>query len=243
LPAVSIVKTELRKLMAWYLRSIAQQVSVFATATVGALKLLGRRVAVLEASTPGADPAVREQLTRAATVPDFTDVATTVSTLFASTTGRVLVGECGDGTLVQQLRAAGADAYGCDPRLALVEQATLQGVEVRADDLFDHLGAVDHEALSGLVLAGVVDREPVGRQLALADLASTVLASGGRVAIVGAQPDAWGRTTSIIDADLSPGKPLHAETWVHLLEERGFRGVERTDAGATRYVVTGVSER
>ena len=42
---------------------------------------------------------------------------------------------------------------------------------------------------------------------------------------------------------LAPGKPLHAETWVHLLEERGFRGVERTDATATRYVVTGVRER
>jgi hypothetical protein len=243
LPAVSIVKKVLRKLMAWYLRYVAQQVSVFATATVGALKLLGRRVAVLEASTPGADPAVREQLTRAASVPDFADVATTVSTLFASITGRVLVGECGDGALVRQLKAAGADAYGCDPRLALAEQATLAGSEVRTDDLFDHLGAVDHEALVGLVLAGVVDREPVGRQLALADLAATVLATGGRVAIVGTQPDAWGRTTSIIDADLSPGKPLHAETWVHLLEERGFRGVERTDATATRYVVTGVRER
>ena len=62
LPAVSIVKRVLRKLMAWYLRYIAQQVSVFASSTVGALRLLGRRVAALEAATPGA--AVREAPTR-----------------------------------------------------------------------------------------------------------------------------------------------------------------------------------
>ena len=55
--------------------------------------------------------------------------------------------------------------------------------------------------------------------------------------------DGSSSATSIIDADLSPGKPLHAETWVHLLEERGFRGVARRDGSVTRYVVTGVRER
>jgi hypothetical protein len=113
---------------------------------------------------------------------------------------------------------------------------------VRSDDPFDHLDAVDHEALGGLVLAGLVDRVPVGRQLAIADRAAAVLATGGTVAVVGTQPDAWGRTTSVIDADLSPGKPLHAETWAHLLEERGFR-VEAQGDGAPRYVVTAVRQR
>lgn len=242
MPAVGIVKKVLRKLMAWYLRYVAQQVSVFAGATVGALKLLGRRVAALEASTPGADPAVRDELQRASTPPDLDAVATHILDALRGTTGRVLVAECGAGSLVRALLDAGLDAYGCDPRLALAEQGALAGVEIRPDDVFDHLGAVDHEALGALVLAGIVDREPVGRQLALADLAANVVATGGRLVLVGTAPDAWGRTTSVIDADLSPGKPLHAETWAHLVAERGFRDVEQRE-GTPRYVVTAVRQR
>src|SRR5688500_5277877 len=71
IPAVSIIKRVQHKLLSWYLRYVAQQVSVFASSTVGALKLLGRRVAELEASTPGADPAVRAESGRVAAAPDL----------------------------------------------------------------------------------------------------------------------------------------------------------------------------
>lgn len=241
-PPVAIVKRVLRKLMSWYLRYLAQQISVFASSAVGALKLLGRRVEQLEASTPGADPAVREASRRASSLPDVMPHAATIVEHLRGATGRVLVAECGDGALVRQLVDAGLDAYGCDPRLALTEAASVAGLEVRPDEVMDHLRAVDHEALGGLVLAGTVDRVPVGLQLALADLAADVLATGGRLALVGTTPDAWGRTTSVVEADLSPGRPLHAETWIHLLEERGFAGVERRD-GAPSYVVTAVRQR
>ena len=242
LPAVSIVKRVLRKLMAWYLRYIAQQVSVFAGSAVGALRLLGRRVTALEAVTPGADPTVRDASRRAAVPPALAPFAGTIVERLRDRSGRVLVAECGDGALVRALVDAGIDAYGCDHRLALAEAAALTGLEVRTDDVVEHLGAVDHEALAGLVLAGAVDRLPVGAQLALADLASGVLATGGRVVIVGTDPKAWGRTTSVIDADLAPGKPLHAETWAHLVAERGFARVE-VQAGSPHYLVTAVRER
>ena len=242
LPAVSIVKKALRKLMSWYLRYVTQQVSVFASSTVSAMRLLGRRVVALEAATPGADPVVREASRRAATAPELTTLATAIAEHLRGATGRVLVGECGDGTLVRSLLDAGLDAYGCDHRLALSEAAALAGLDVRPDDLLDHLRAVDHEALGGLVLAGAVDRLPVGAQLALVDLAADVLATGGRLALVGTEPDEWGRSTSVIDADLAPGKPLHAETWVHLLQERGFR-VEDARRGSPQYLVTAARER
>jgi hypothetical protein len=122
----------------------------------------------------------------------------------------VLVAECGDGTLVRTLLDAGLDAYGCDHRLALSEAAALAGLDVRPDDVVDHLRSVDHEALGGLVLAGAVDRLPIGTQLSLADLA--------------------------------PGKPLHAETWAHLLQERGFR-VDEPRRGSPQYLVTAARER
>ena len=238
-PAVSIVKRVLRKLMAWYLRYIAQQVSVFATSTVGAMKLLGRRIAALEATTPGADAASREASFRAARPPDLMPLADAIVRHVEGASGRVLVAECGDGALVRRLVDAGVDAYGCDPRLTLVESAA---IEIRHDDVVEHLRAVDHEAIAGLVLAGTVDRVPVGIQLVIADLAAIVLTGGGRLALVGTDPAAWGRTTSVVDADLAPGKPLHPETWVHLLAERGFGAIE-TAAGTPHYLVTAVRQR
>jgi len=242
LPMVAFVKRFLRKLMSWYLRYVAQQVSVFASSVVGALKLLGRRIEQLEASTPGADPAVRDASRRVATPPELTALADAIVEHLRGASGRVLIAECGDGALVRRLLDAGVDACGCDPRLALAEGATGSGLDVRPDEVVDHLRAVEHEALGGLVLAGTVDRVPVGAQLGLADLASVVLRSGGRLALVGTDPDAWGRTTSVVDADLSPGRPLHAETWMHLLGERGFAAVERRD-GAPSYVVTAIRQR
>ena len=242
LPAVSIVKKVLRKLMSWYLRYVTQQVSVFASSTVSAVRLLGRRVVALEAATPGADPAVREAPRRAAPAPELHAFADAITDLLRGASRRVLVAECGDGALVRALVEAGIDAYGCDHRLALAEAASLAGLDVRPDDVLDHLRAVDHEALGGLVLAGAVDRLPVGSQLSLADLAAAVLATGGRVAIVGTEPDEWGRSTSVVDADLAPGKPLHAETWAHLLQERGFR-VDEPRRGSPLYLVTAARER
>ena len=242
LPAVSIVKKVLRKLMSWYLRYVAQQVSVFAGSTVSAMRLLGKRVVALEAATPGADPVVREAARRAASPPELASLAAAITEHLRVASGRVLVAECGDGELVRTLLDAGLDAYGCDHRLALSEAAALAGLDVRADDALDHLRAVDHEALGALVLAGVVDRSPIGTQLALADLAADVLATGGRLALVGTDPGEWGRSTSVVEADLAPGKPLHAETWVHLLQERGFR-VDEPRRGSPQYLVTAARER
>ena len=237
MPAVSFVKRTLRKLMSWYLRYVAQQMSVFAAAVVGALKLLGRRVATLEASTPGADPAVRTSLRRAAPPVDLSPFADAIGAHLRGASGRVLVAECGDGTIVRELRQAGIDVYGCEPRQALVDAASAAGVEVRPDEVLDHLRAVDDAALAGLVLAGEVDRLPVGLQVALAELASRVLATGGRLALVGTAPSAWGSSTSVVDADLSPGRPLHPETWAHLLDERSFVDIAHRDIGSS-YLVT-----
>jgi hypothetical protein len=144
------------------------------------------------------------------------------------------VAEAGDGTLVRRL--AELDVYGVEPRLELAEAASLAGLELRADDAIEHLRVVDDGALHGLVLVGIVDRSPLGVQLHLVRRALEVLADGGRLAIVATSPDGWGRANPI-EADLSPGRPLHAATWAHLLEEAGFAGVEITEAGE-RFALT-----
>src|SRR3954471_3792077 len=123
LPGVSLVKKTLRKLMSWYLRYVAQQVSVFAASAVSAMRLLGKRVDALEAATPGADPTVREASRRAAAPPELSPFADAITAHLRGAGGRVLVAECGDGSLVRALLDTGLDAYGCDHRLALAEAA------------------------------------------------------------------------------------------------------------------------
>ena len=74
--------------------------------------------------------------------------------------------------------------------------------------------------LAAIVLSGCVDRLALGGQLELLDLAMTKLAPDGRLIVLGTDPGAWGRARSPVEADLSPGRPLHADTWVALLERR-----------------------
>jgi len=54
--------------------------------------------------------------------------------------------------------------------------------------------------------------------------------------LIGTKPDAWGRDTDPVEADLAAGRPFHAATWVHLLEARGFTGA-RVEERSSRYAV------
>jgi hypothetical protein len=229
LPGVSFVKKSLRKLMSWYLRFLAQQVSAFSAAVVGALRLIGVRLDRLEAATPGANPVLADEARRVGPPPQTAHFEPLALQVFDGVTGRVAVIESGDGTLVRRLVEAGVDAYGVDPRVELVDAAVTSGLEVRHDEGRDHLDAVADGALAGVVLAGCVDRLATGAQLELLERAADALGDGGRIVVVGTTPAAWARSTDVIATDLSPGRPLHAETWAHLLERRGFLTVRRHD--------------
>ena len=73
--------------------------------------------------------------------------------------------------------------------------------------LGDVVTAPDREALLDALLAGLAD--------------------GGHLAIVGVDPGSWPLLAGPVAADLAPGRPIHAATWVHLLEERGATVVSR----------------
>jgi O-antigen chain-terminating methyltransferase len=147
-----------------------------------------------------------------------------VVTELGSMPGRVLHTECGNGSLLAAMSEAGADAYGVEPVDALAMDASRAGLDVRADDALTHLRALPEASLAGLVLSGCVDALPLGEVLEVADRAAATVAPGGRVVILSAGPAAWARALDPVVADLAPGRPLHPETWVHLLGERGFTG-------------------
>ena len=133
IPAVSILKRVERKLLGWFFRFLAQQMTTFAGVTVQALRQI---VAALDAAK------LRELFEAIGPVD-----------------GRVLV-----------------------PHDDVVSR--FPNAYATTDDVAEHLRNVDDDALAGLVLAGIVDRAPLGTQVALVERAARVLRPGGRIAIV-----------------------------------------------------------
>jgi SAM-dependent methyltransferase len=222
-----IVKRVEKKLISWVVHYLSQQVSAFGGVVAQALKLVARRLERLEEVSAGADP----ELLPVSNGPRLDDV---VTGHLAGVQGRVLVAECGDGSLLRAL--AGLDAYGIEPRADLAESAALTGLDVRQEPVLDHLRVVEAGALSGVVLTGIVDRSPTGAQVALVEHAARVVGPGGRLAIAGTSPEAWGRDNPV-EADLAPGRPFHPATWVHLLGQLGFAGADVVERDGA-YVVT-----
>jgi hypothetical protein len=219
-PPLAYVKRVLRAFMAWYMRFLAQQVTAFAGAITRAVSLLGRRVDALETAT--AVTPERSLVRSEAAGPDLAPWLGVVVGAMADAPGRVLHAEAGSGRLVQALADAGVDVYGIEP----VEETGLEparaGLDVRTDDVLSHLRNVPDGALGGVVLSGCVDRLPLGEVLAITDRAAAAVAPGGVLVVVSVGPGAWARGLDPILADLAPGRPLHPETWAHLLAGRGM---------------------
>jgi hypothetical protein len=206
---LAYVKRVLRKTMAWYVRFIAQQVTAFAGTLTRAVALLGHRVESLERVTLVARPPLPAPSVDASAVlvPALTGVR-----------GRVLHAECGTGALVQALVAAGVDAYGVEPVEADAVDAAQSGLDVRVDTALAHLGKLAQAALGGVVLSGCVDWLAPGDVLLLVSTAARALVPGGVLAVTSVGP----RAVSPVVADLSPGRPFHAETWRHVLSQQGL---------------------
>lgn len=248
---VSLLKRVLRQLMAWYLNYVVQQLVRFNSAAVRVLHMFDERLGDLEQESRARrpDPLVEEdRMTpaelRAALEPrpplagsesvtafpaadaEVGEWAGLVRRCLSGASGRVLHAECASGGLLAALVADGLDAYGADSRAHLLDLPSARGLDVRRECVLDHLRAVAEGSLEGLVLSGCVDHLPVREQRALADLAVSRLAPGGRVVVVGTTPNAWAQGAPVIEVDLAPGRPLHPETWAHLLERRGFVGIQ-----------------
>lgn len=236
-PGVSLVKRLLRKLMAWYLNYLVQQVNRFTAAAVRALRMLHERVSRLEDEERSRHPLAPPPARRKAEV-DISGWTELVRARLAGAAGPVLHADCGEGRLLAALVADGLDAYGTDPRAEMLDEAVIAGLEVRWEEANDHLRGLPDASLAGLVLSGCVDRLDVGAQRELAALAGTKLGAGATVVLLGTTPAAWAAPersvpggpasteSAIVESDLAPGRPLHPGTWCHLLAQEGLAGVE-----------------
>ncbi len=228
------LKRLIRKAMGWYIGFIVHQIVKFAWAVSRMFHVVVDHVEDLEVAVdaqrtpdlpasvlPIADPGSSWWSPRAVDA-------------LRGVTGRVLHAECGDGSLLDALVDAGVDAYGVDPTESLLEPAIERGLDVRAESVLGHLGVVADEALSGMVLSGSVQWLHPSQRDRLVELATSRLAVDGVLVLHSATPESWAAGTSHLVSDLAPGRPLHAETWAHLLAERGFGPATITQGGESR---------
>jgi len=225
----ALVKRALAKVFGWYHAFLVQQVVRFAGAVVGALRVLGVHVEALEQAT-GHLARAHEEATRLPVATAAPERDTPIVDALRGVRGRVLVAECGEGDLLALVTGAGVDAYGVEPRFTSADAAIARGLEVRNDDLVAHLRAVKPGELAAAVLVGIVDRCAAGELLELVDLVVDRLGKGATLVVGSVGPSSPARGAAAVNADLTPGGPVHPETWTYLLEARGFETVSVTES-------------
>jgi SAM-dependent methyltransferase len=221
--AGAFVKKGMRSMLLWYMGWVTHQISQFASAVSrtlhivdGRLKDLERQVEVQRVPAAGAVEFPGTQSVQAWWV------APAVGALTVGP-GRVLHAACGDGWLVRHITEAGGDAYGVDPRVALVEKGVVSGTDLRQEAVADHLRAVATAGLAGIVLSATVEGLSAGEREQLLGLIATKLAPGGTLVIHSVTRDRWEAANAPVEADLAPGRPLRPDTWSHLLEQQGYQ--------------------
>jgi hypothetical protein len=238
-PGVALARRALRKSLAFYVEHVARQVTAFGVMVVRSIRLLGDRVDAIESRSPVTDPRLLDVTVPVSSDLDLSAWHELAVKVFASVPSRVVHAECGDGSLLVTLLDAGVDAYGVDPRRDAAGVADERGGEVRTMAALEHLRAVPAGALGGIVLSACVERLAVGDLVELVGHAARVLAPGAPILVVSRSPN--GANADPIASDLSPGKPLYAETWEFLLSRDRFDDIEIHTSGAPAgYAITAV---
>ncbi len=210
------VKKGLRKLQAWYLRYVVDQINIALGLTVGALEDHERRLRSLDSPASMADvgvdasPPLSETVILAAS-----EAAHTRTPPSVSAGRRVLNAWCGRGEIVSALVSSKVDAYGIDPDSESVSVALRGGLDVRNDDPLEHLAEIPAGSLSGLVLGQAIDLMKVAEIAEVLDLGRRAVAEGGPIVILA--------DTEPVDAarfQLAERPPLSAEAWRRLIKAR-----------------------
>ncbi len=238
----AVVKKAIRKASIWYVGWVTAQISQFASATSRTLRAIDDRLEALQSDFDSQRvPAAPVIETAWGHRPGAWWVGR-VEEALRDAKGRVLHAAAGDGWLVRLLAQGGLDAYGVEPRVGRIDRAEVEGLDLREEPLVAHLRAVAPDALGGLVLSGVLDAMTAPERDAAIDLASRVVADGGRLVVHSLSAVGWAAEDAPVEADLASGSPLRPRSWVALLEAAGFRSEIVEGPGARDYLVIAVSD-
>ena len=212
---VSQIKRSIRKLVYWYLRYVADQLSVLHNVIVRLLRRMDDRLGVVEHALDISsgrselqDPPV-----------DLGSVAArAVAEHLVGVTGPVVVVSCAEGSIVAALNSADIAAYGVDADAERIVEGARSGLDLRPADPIDHLAAVEAGALGGVVLRGIAEELALPVLKRLIGAAESAMAPGGTAVVVVDDP----AMRPPVDRELRAGRGVSPDTWAHLLERSGF---------------------
>jgi hypothetical protein len=225
---VAYVKTVLRKLMAWYLNYVAQQLTNFHANLSQLIHALDLRLSQIERALPSTQELPLEyEVTLTDDALDLVVDRVAKDDRSRCEVDRILVSVGGANGLLVKLDEKGHNVYGIDRVSARLDALARRGVEVRDERLRSHVDRLAPASLGVAVLQGEFELLELGDKLAMLERMATVLAPEGRIVLVGHDPDAAARgRAQRVAVDLSPGRYLHRETWEFLLELFGFSSIE-----------------
>ena len=208
-PGGATVKRGLRSLSLWYLRYVTHQVSEFATAVSRALHVLDAQVTDLRRKVDAIPVATSVTVEVPWAHHPGAWWVQTVTDGLDRRHGRVLHAACGDGWLVAALADRGVDAYGVDPRHR-ARPLELDALDLRVEDLAEHLGAVASGSLHAVVLSGVVEGSGQGERVKLLEEAVRCLVPSGVLFVHSLSPASWASADAPLEADMVASAALPA---------------------------------
>lgn len=237
-PAGTAIKRSLRKASFWYMSWIAAQVTRSLSTVARSLHLIDDELTDIRKSLDGLTLSGSPVI--ALDGADGTDAwwAAEARALARRATGRVLVSACADGWLVADIAAAGGDAYGLDPRPGLIMEAEIAGLDLRDDDLLEHLDAVADDRLAGIVLNGTTEALLPAQRRRLLRRIERVLTPDALVVLHAVHPDAVDGDEVPAELDLAGARPLRPTTWTALLGEMGFTATVTPGPSGADFLVT-----
>ncbi len=236
-PGGTTVKRGLRSLSLWYLRYVTHQVSEFATAVSRALHVLDAQVTDLRRKVDAlaVPPSCVIEVAWAHNADAWWVPA--VTGVYGAVSARVVHAACGDGWLVGALVAQGVDAYGVDPR-SRVSSHELDGLDLRVEDVIEHLDAVASGSLQGIVLSGVVEGSGYVERRRLLEGAVRCLAPGGVLVVHSLTPASWEADDAPVEADMAAARPYRPRTWLRVLGDLSLDATVAEGADGRDYLVT-----
>ena len=237
-PMGRCVKWVVRRFTYFYHRHIAQQITALGIHITRPLRLLDaslksvhRRLSALE-DRLDVDAAVRSELVAGLpTFSSYEEFGEILGAHFDKVPGRVLIGDLHEVQLLRTLRNKEVDIYG----VASTDTSAIEAVDVRLENLFDHLGDLQNESLGGFVLCGIPDRGSVNEQLRVFRLLLSKCKTGAAAAVIVVHPETWAAQLGPVAADLLHGRPMHAETWSYLLAREDASEVTIIEASDSSY--------
>jgi SAM-dependent methyltransferase len=139
--------------------------------------------------------------------------------------GPVIDAGCGGGEMLELLSGLGLEARGVDDDPEVVEEVAARDLLVTRGDPLGYLQSMPDQALGGVCLDRVLEELSPERAVEVLSTTTFKLRPGGRLLVIGTNPDASAESRASWYADPSRVRPFPGRLVELLLEQWGYREI------------------